>query len=666
MFTAKRVVVIGLDAPITKSILKYSEKGKLPNITKLIKNGVYAENCLVPYPTITPPNWTTIVTGAWPGTHGITCINMHKPSWPLNYTPPAFTSLDCEAEYIWQAAEKARKRTILLNYPSTWPPREKSLIQVGGASVFMNEWMVDREEQRRIGKFTIADEQLISTEEYPLADVVKLKEAEGWKDLPDGKHLEAEVRLGYRKNYDKVQPVEGFILVQGSEGKGYDRVSFALEKDSRKILFTLKEGEWSEKQLLTFETNRGEKRSVFKAKLIELSLDGNKLRLYFTPFCQLDGWSHPPETAENLENISGLPGRTAYMAHALGWVDSETWLETMREENTWLGEAAAYLLKNYDWTLFFMHAHAPDAFYHYAINRIDPEVCKDETVVEEYSRIEEGMYISLDEMIGRIIDAVDEKTIVFIVSDHGAVPTERLYGYDREGRITRGVFTVSPVLVEAGLLTYKTDEKAGESIELYGSPKVINWSRTKAVPQRSVYIYVNLKGREPRGIVEPEDYDRVRDEIINALYNYTDPKTGKKPIVFAFKKEDARILGLYGDRIGDVVYGLRADVPAEHGRQMTTGEYGVGSLKGLLIMAGPNIKKDYVLKRTVRLTDIVPTICYLLGLPTPKDAEGAIIYQSLENPDYLIEELENLKRNYNRLKAVYDVDRSIIHDYEHM
>jgi len=652
LFAAERAVVIGLDAPITKSILKYSKKGKLPNITKLIRNGVWAENCLVPHPTITPPNWTTIVTGAWPGTHGITCFHIHKLGWPLNHCPQAFSSLDCEAEYIWQAAEKAGKRTILLNYPSTWPPKGKNLIQIGGAGLHINDWRVDRDGNllpRFYIHHTVADEQLISTEEYPLADVIELKEAENWMGLPDGKYLEAEVKLGYRNTYDKVQPVKGFILVHGSE-EGYDKISFALGRDVSKILFTLREGEWSDKQFLTFKTDRGEKRCVFKAKLIELSPDGKKLRLYFTPFCQLDGWSYPPEVAKELESISGLPAKVMETSHALGWVDSRTWLELMREENTWLGEAAAYLLKKHDWTLFFMHAHAPDHFYHGALNKIDPQVCKDKSILEEYSKIEEEMYISLDEMISKILDAVDEKTLIFIVSDHGATPTEGRFDKDFKR------FTVSTILSKAGLLKYKIDEKTGE--------KVIDWSKTKAVPQRSCFIYVNLKGRDPDGIVEPEEYDQVRDEIINALYNYTDPKTGKKPIVFALKKEDARILGLQGDRVGDVIYGIRAEASGEHGRQVTTGEYGVGSMKGLLLMAGPNIKKGYTLKRTVWLTDVVPTICYLLGLPVPRDVEGAIIYQALENPDYLIEKLETLKRNYDRLKAAYESQKSLTHNYE--
>ena len=145
------------------------------------------------------------------------------------------------------------------------------------------------------------------------------------------------------------------------------------------------------------------------------------------------------------------------------------------------------------------------------------------------------------------------------------------------------------VLADAGLLVF-TDTPDG---------KRIDWRRTKAVSQRSIYVYVNLKGRDPQGIVEPEDFDKVRDEVINALYDYTDPETGKKPIALALKKADARIIGLHGERIGDVVFGTKPEVGSEHGRQLTTGEYGVTSMKGLLIMAGPNIKQGELMTRTL-------------------------------------------------------------------
>jgi hypothetical protein len=80
-------------------------------------------------------------------------------------------------------------------------------------------------------------------------------------------------------------------------------------------------------------------------------------------------------------------------------------------------------------------------------------------------------------------------------------------------------------------------------------------------------------------------------------------------------------------------------------------------------MAGPNVKKGCLLERTVNLPDIVPTVCYLCNWPVPEHAEGAIIYQALEDPHAPLQEREKLARNYERLKRAYEADKSLTHTY---
>ena len=50
------------------------------------------------------------------------------------------------------------------------------------------------------------------------------------------------------------------------------------------------------------------------------------------------------------------------------------------------------------------------------------------------------------------------------------------------------------------------------------------------------------------------------------------------------------------------------------------------------MMSGPGVRRGLRLGRTVWLTDVTPTLCYLLGLPVPGDAEGAVLYQALQDP----------------------------------
>jgi hypothetical protein len=171
-------------------------------------------------------------------------------------------------------------------------------------------------------------------------------------------------------------------------------------------------------------------------------------------------------------------------------------------------------------------------------------------------------------------------------------------------------------------------------------------------------------------VVEPSEYEEVVDQVIKALYDYTDPETGLKPVLFALRREDARVLGLYGDRVGDVVFALRPEFGGQHGPFLPTAAWGIGDLRGLLIMAGPGLKRGVRVSRTVWLTDIVPTVCCLMELPIPRDAEGAVIYQALEDPDSKVRELkelrkryEELKEKYEKLKAAVEAERGLTHTY---
>ena len=94
-----------------------------------------------------------------------------------------------------------------------------------------------------------------------------------------------------------------------------------------------------------------------------------------------------------------------------------------------------------------------------------------------------------------------------------------------------------------------------------------------------------------------------------------------------------QIFGMGGAQAGDVVYVLKPEYMAEHGYGLPTGESGCGSLKNLLMFRGPNIRKGYRYTRPRWLADIVPTLCYMTGGPVPEDAEGAPIYQIMEDPN---------------------------------
>ncbi|MCL5074354.1 MAG: alkaline phosphatase family protein, partial [Chloroflexi bacterium] len=315
-----------------------------------------------------------------------------------------------------------------------------------------------------------------------------------------------------------------------------------------------------------------------------------------------------------------------------------------------------YLAQKYPWDLLFVQIHAPDILNHNALN----EVCPDwafydpQRAEEAWERFRQE-YKVLDAAVGEMLNAcVDEETLVIVLSDHAAVPAFRTVWLGRS-------------FLDAGLSSYKKEN----------GKLVLDWSRTKAIlADQSLAsnqplahnVWVNLRGREMHGIIEPgEEYERVRSEAIKALYSLKDPETGECPIALALRKEDAALLGQWGDTVGDIVYYLRPGYAVEptmsnlapseeainaktcfypvgeggirtrhgsmqglHGGYMPNAEIGGCSVRAVLLMAGPGIKRGYRLPLPPWTVDVAPTIAHFLGIPAPAQCEGKVVSTALE------------------------------------
>ncbi len=644
----KKVIILGLDAPIAPRLYKYCKEGKLPALGKVIENGVWARHALVPLPTITPPNWTSISTGAWPSTHGITDFNVHTPGDPLDRTHGGFYSGDVKAEFVWNAIARAGKKSVVVNYPGTWPPVMKDGIQIGGAGVETNMWFyptflfrgktsgsppaLDASDPEVASGFaqhgagisqlppvprvTLSFNRCFSTQKWETKqgapEPLALKEPSGWSNLPPVKKaLEAELVFRPSVGLYRLSPPVWQMLVLDTNGDGYDRVLICDGKDASSPMAELKKGQWSSVITRDFQTDEGVKKGSFALKLLELSCDARDVRLYHSAICSTEGWCYPESLAAEIKSERGLPHpQTGFDAFDRGWIDADTAVEIAEFERQWYSDACTYILKNKPWDLFMMHFHPPDHAWHSISWLMDPATAKSEAEWKKYQEVELAVYQVCDRLAADLFACADEDETVFaIISDHGA-------------KATNGPFPdVNRILQDAGLLARDKDGK-------------VDWSRTRAVWQRVVWVYVNLKGRDPDGIVEPgKEYRQVQDEVINALSGYVDPTTGKKPIVLALRKEDARFINIYGDYVGDVVFAMSEEFGPQHGPYLPTAEWGLGSLHGTFAMSGPGIKKGVELERNVWCLDMIPTLCYLAGWPMPRDAEGAIIFQALEEPD---------------------------------
>ena len=142
------------------------------------------------------------------------------------------------------------------------------------------------------------------------------------------------------------------------------------------------------------------------------------------------------------------------------------------------------------------------------------------------------------------------------------------------------------VMKRLGYTVVKTDENGNEIDE-------IDWDKTRAVQTRANSIYVNLKGRDRHGIVDPADKYELEEQIITDLYGYKDPKTGKRIVALALHNKDAVLLGISGELAGDIVFMLHEDYNFDHGESLSTAcGHNDTSVSPIFVAAGPGVKKD--------------------------------------------------------------------------
>lgn len=652
---AKKVILLGHDGADPLMVKRFMEEGKLPHLKKITEEGTTTPNFVMQgvHPTITPPNWASLATGANPGTHGITCFWNHTSGKDLLTLSYGFNSRLSKAEFIWDKAAEEGKKCIVFNYPTAWPPtRKDNILVVDGSMVVVNtRAMIDHEKIYfgRKGDFPVeeiphasdssgvdcmieeeVDEKDFDVAEGPAAattalegfkikaledrrtagmgalryDQVKtpIKPATGWNNPVEGaKEIVLPVNNGMERRFG--------LILKGSSGD-YDKLQIFTRKQDKDPIGEVEVNKWSDWLYDNYKSSGETRKVAYKVKLMKMEADGSGLEMYSSYVLDLDNkaWMYPSSLAEELyENVGPIMHHSYCGNHPI-------MAETYKMMYDWYSGAIKYLMAHYEWDLLYIHVHALDYANHIYQNAI----------LEEHNpRFQRhignlyNFYKITDDLTGDIMEAMDDETALFIVSDHGGMSREK--GCE------------PPLIGDPHSVAGKMMEDLGYMVvDRNSDPPVIDWQKTRAISQRSGYIYINLKGREPHGSVEPEEYESLVEKIIDDLLCYRDPDNDRRPIALALRKEDMPILGLYGDHVGDIYFTFNPSWTRVHGTQLTTSTY-KGTSVGCLFMArGPGIKKGAVLNRPVKVIDIVPTICQISGIPLPRDVEGGVIYQALE------------------------------------
>ena len=273
-------------------------------------------------------------------------------------------------------------------------------------------------------------------------------------------------------------------------------------------------------------------------------------------------------------------------------------------------QLARHLRDSRPWDFFMMVEMGPDRLHHGFWRYYDPKH-PDYVPGTEYEAAFRAYYRYLDSEIGSLIETLDDDTALMVVSDHGA---QSMYG---------GI-QVNEWLIQEGYLVLKDPAASGPV-----KPDMIDWSRTRVWGDGGYYsrIFLNVRGREPEGLVDPADVEQLRDELIRKLEALGD-EAGNPIGTRVFRPEQLyhRVNGVPPDLIcyfGNLTWRSIGSVGdgRVHVRENDTGPDDANHAKfGIYIFDGPGMPQFP--PDGARLFDIAPTVLAALGQPVPSDMQG--------------------------------------------
>ena len=347
--------------------------------------------------------------------------------------------------------------------------------------------------------------------------------------------------------------------------------------------------------------------------------------------------------------------------------DEQTALESLIRTTEQVEQVGMELLERHDPDLFAVVFRAVDLASHQAWCFQDPEwVARNPGAARGREGLLADMYRRLDAALGRFRDkalAMDGEVAFGCCSDHGFGPISYRFYLNawlvREGYL---VFKKGAAGAASGRLKLWLQRKwagllrrtgvARRRMEKGASPDrrpeqtvadMIDWSRSRAYSSFSGgedIVLINLKGREPEGIVEPgEEYEALREEILAKLLEVR-AEDGTRIVAKAFKREelwrgpqlhvapDIQFLSHETSvNVAPSPVHPRVVEPAVEGRPA------MHRMQGVYLWEGAGVFRAGLRQGGYQIADMGAMMLHLLGLPLGDHLDGRVMEQVLE-PDY--------------------------------
>jgi len=325
-------------------------------------------------------------------------------------------------------------------------------------------------------------------------------------------------------------------------------------------------------------------------------------------------FTHPPELKTE---IAEVVGEYIFDVRDFRTDNKRKILEDIYEMTRKRFKLMRHFMVTKQWDFLMMVEMGTDRIHHAFWSYMDTEHRKYqaghpfEQAIREY-------YHFVDAEIGKTLALVDDNTTVMVVSDHGAKRMD-------------GGICINDWLIREG---YMHLEQTPQGITPFSKAKV-DWSRTVAWGDGGYYarVFINLKGREPQGVVDPNDYEKVRSELMQKLAAI--PDENDKPIpTKVYRPQELYpqieniapdLLVYFGDlywrSIGSVgnsgIYCFENDTGPDDANHAQEGiVIGVPS-ENHSFGGGPGTELT-----GIRLIDVAPTILEIMGVPIPETMEG--------------------------------------------
>jgi predicted AlkP superfamily phosphohydrolase/phosphomutase len=604
---APKAIVLAWDGAVPSFVHQLLQRGKLPNLAKLIDGGAFADNVVPVFPSKTAPGFASLMTGAPPRTTGIS--GNRVPRTPQSQSTilessAGFNSSLLRAESLWASADRAGLNVFVAHVPLGGDKSEHGIHIQGYGGIVGADGVVNRRNS-------------------------KLRPAAGWENLPPSSEPPLEISFAIGPS-----PFFGLFIGDPDDPEsGYDTLLVTTTRNGRDVKARLKVGVRESKLISLWSGVIELKRSDNQTggtylRLFDLKRDGTDFLLYFTRPTR--DTTSPTQRANEISVAAGaFIGNGASDLYSQGvfgptipnggnGTAEGRYLETITFVQHQLMETSDWALGHFSWNLLFAYTPFPDEAEHLWRGYLDPTLPGYRRDIADRLRpFLEEVYGRCDEFLGLFLAKRPNNTIVALVSDHGMEGDNKLVAVNR-------------VLQQHGLVVMSGQGR-------------VDLSKTKAFYPtiNNGYLLINSINRK-NGIVTPEERGEIVRRIREALFSLRD---GERPVVADIidaQTADAA-MGIGGETGGDIYVDLLPGYDFDAGTgpgaliaaREPHGNHGFNpqrpSMRTIMVLNGPGLAAGRKVSG-VRIIDFAPTLASLLGLPPLKDASGRVLEEAFTKP----------------------------------